>query len=130
MGKANEAIVQAAVQQNGNALQFASDELRGELESRSIAWGLSIKEYATAISKPVIVNVLSIVQFADSDLEIKSGNCGGDEVSIRLDPRKQNSTRFLRERLATRLDENAASLILVLPNGRVCKFDTEAELVE
>merc|ERR1712139_35716 len=85
-----------------------------------------VKQFVDALLNPVFITVISAKRLPSQSIEVEFSELGGKTHNLVVN---ENTTRALREQLATENGLHPASLNFLLPLGPVCRYDSDRPLV-
>merc|ERR1712232_716019 len=121
--KSNEAIVMAALANPASDLYTISQvgpELRKRIMDAKRKCNMSCQEYAAARKKGSVIIQVSAVQQTEDALTVTWVTVAGDQYEVELDPRTENSTAVLRDKVAPKIGVPPANLDILLNSGQLC----------
>merc|ERR1712139_279406 len=82
-----------------------------------------VERFVDALLNPVCITVISAKRLPSQSIEVEFSELGGKTHTLVVN---ENTTRALREQLATENGLHPVSLGVVLPSGRFCRYDSDS----
>merc|ERR1712224_443052 len=114
-----ESVVLAAVQQDGNALEWASEEMKHRIKKTASTFSVGIQKCARGMLNPMLLQVRVSAEHHTPDLILICHNMNGKVVAtVTLDPR--DNAQMLRKKIvkAVHPPNGPVSLNIILPGGQ------------